>query len=171
MKFNKFHGLFCTVREFVHEYHMTGRVSEESPEAYNATLAETKTLLNRMPIKNIRVQTTTARTQSNLKGAVLEPRLAIQKKIKGKKRGPQRPRVRTLDKSRVALGDGGNMVFRGECYFNLPSGNLLAQDWQDIYEWFAGGVAPKQWREALKRTVPETISGANRAKEVFTQLV
>ena len=65
----------------MHEYHMTGRVSEESPEAYNATLAETKRLLNIMPVKNKRVQTTTARTQSNLKGAVLEPRLAIQKKI------------------------------------------------------------------------------------------
>ena len=80
MKFNKFHGLFCTIREFVHEYHMTGRVSEECPESYNATLAECKRLLNRMPVKNKRVQTTTSQTQANLKGVVLEPRLAIQKK-------------------------------------------------------------------------------------------
>ena len=155
MKFNKFHGLFCTVCKFVRQYHTTGRVSEESPEAYNATFAETKRLLNRMPIKNKRVQTTTARTQENLKGVVLEPRLAIQKKIKGKKRDPLRPRVRTLDESRVALGDRGTVVFKGEYYFKLPSGNLLAQDWQDTYEWFAGGVAPKQWRKSLKRTVPE----------------
>jgi hypothetical protein len=29
-KFNKFHGMFCTIRDFVHLYEMTGRVSEES---------------------------------------------------------------------------------------------------------------------------------------------
>ena len=95
----------------------------------------------------------------------------FRKKIKGKKRGPQRPRVRVIDETPVALGDGGTVVFKGKYYFKLPSGNLLLQDWQDIYEWFAGGVAPKHWREAMMRTVPETISAANRAKEVFTQLV
>ena len=81
MKFNKFHGLFCTVCKFVHEYHMMCRVSEESPEGYNATLAKTKRLLNRMPFKNKRVQTITARTQANLKEVVLEPRLVIQSSV------------------------------------------------------------------------------------------
>ena len=28
-KFNKFHGMFCTIRRYVHEFKMTGRVSEE----------------------------------------------------------------------------------------------------------------------------------------------
>ena len=27
--FNKFHGMFCTIRRYVHEFKMTGRVSEE----------------------------------------------------------------------------------------------------------------------------------------------
>ena len=46
-----------TICEFVLEYHMTGRVSEESPEACNATLAKTKRLLmlKIMPAKNERV--------------------------------------------------------------------------------------------------------------------
>ena len=101
----------------------------------------------------------------------MEPRLVIPRIIKGKKSGLQRPRVGTLDERCVALGDGGTVVLKGECYFKLPSVNLLAKDWQDIYKWFAGGMAPKQWREALNRTVPETISGANQAKEVFIQLV
>ena len=25
--FNKFHGMFCTMRDFVHTYHMTGRIN------------------------------------------------------------------------------------------------------------------------------------------------
>jgi hypothetical protein len=41
-KFNKFHAMFCTIRDFVHLYEMTGRVSEESNELFNATLAEIK---------------------------------------------------------------------------------------------------------------------------------
>ena len=33
--FNKFHGMFCTIRHFIHKYHMAGRISEESNEAFN----------------------------------------------------------------------------------------------------------------------------------------
>ncbi len=42
--FNKFHGLFCTVRRYVHTFHMAGRVSEESGESFNGTQADTKKL-------------------------------------------------------------------------------------------------------------------------------
>ena len=37
--FNKFHGMFCTIRHFIHKYHMVEQVSEESNKAFNGTLA------------------------------------------------------------------------------------------------------------------------------------
>ena len=45
-KFNKFHAAFCTARDYVHAYHMAGRVSEESNESFNAVLGNVKELLN-----------------------------------------------------------------------------------------------------------------------------
>ena len=82
MKFNKYHGLlFFAIREFGHTYHMTGRVSEESPEAYNGRLAETKRPLRGMPATDDRAQLITAQGQANLKGVILDERLIIQEKI------------------------------------------------------------------------------------------
>ena len=98
-KFNKFHGLFCTIRRFVHTYHMAGRVSEESGEAYNGTLKVIKGHLKSMPLKEQRIATTTAREQGNIKGSILEARLQIQEFIKGKERGSQRPKARTIEKA------------------------------------------------------------------------
>ena len=37
-KFNKFHAAFCDVRNYVHKYHIAGRVNKESTEAFNAVL-------------------------------------------------------------------------------------------------------------------------------------
>ena len=42
MKFNKFHGMFCTMRRYVHTFHMVGIISEESNEAFNEILIEVK---------------------------------------------------------------------------------------------------------------------------------
>ena len=36
--FNKFHAAFCAVRNYVHKYHMAGRVKEENTEAFNSVL-------------------------------------------------------------------------------------------------------------------------------------
>ena len=49
VQFNNFHRLFCTTRNFIHKYHMAGRVSEESNEAFNAVLANVKQMLRTMP--------------------------------------------------------------------------------------------------------------------------
>ena len=41
-------------------------------------------------------------------------------------------------------GDGGFVLVNEEQYsLRLPNGNLLPEVWVDIYEWFAGGMAPK----------------------------
>ena len=43
--FNKFHGLFCAKRNFIHKYGMVWRVSKESLESFNTVLAEVKRVL------------------------------------------------------------------------------------------------------------------------------
>ena len=34
----QFHAAFCAVRNYVHKYHMAGRVKEENTEAFNSVL-------------------------------------------------------------------------------------------------------------------------------------
>lgn len=54
--FNKFHGIFCTVRIYVHRYHMAGRVSEESGKAYNGMVKDTKGIVACMPCDSRRIE-------------------------------------------------------------------------------------------------------------------
>ena len=44
-------------------YHTTGRISEESSEAYNGTLAEIKWVVRNMPTDKKRVEKTVERVQ------------------------------------------------------------------------------------------------------------
>ena len=67
MKFNKFHGLFCGTRNFIHKCHMAGRVSEESNESFNSVMANMKKMLQsmgstvgRIDLLNYRAQVKTA---------------------------------------------------------------------------------------------------------------
>jgi len=70
--FNKFHGIFCTIRHFIHEYEMSGWISKESNETFNGTLVKVKALLRCMPGTIQRVELTNARIQENLKGGLLD---------------------------------------------------------------------------------------------------
>jgi len=168
-KFNKFHAMFCTIRNFVHTYEMAGRISEESNEAFNGTLAEVKSRLRCMPTTEKRVEVTNARTQSNLKGDVLEEKIALRNSITGKKRGPQKTRVRASDEVIVVDSSGGYVEFKGVSYFVLSNGNLLPKIWEDLYQWFAGGIAPKEWKESLAKTAPAVFTEKDKAKEGITQ--
>ena len=40
-------------------------------------------------------------------------------------------------------------------------------DEDDLYEWYAGRVAPKTWRDTLAKTAPSTMSALDMAKEGF----
>jgi hypothetical protein len=168
-KFNKYHAMFCTIRNFVHRYEMAGRISEESNEAFNGTLAEVKSRLRCMPTTEKRVEVTNARTQSNLKGDILMEKIALQSSITGKKRGPQKARVRAYDEVAVVNSAGGIVEFKGVSYFVLSNGNWLPKMWEDIHHWFAGGVAPKDWVESLAKTAPAVFTEKDKAKEGITQ--
>ena len=165
--FNKFHGLFCTVRAFVHKYEMAWRVWEESNESFNAVLAKVKGILACMPATVGRVELIDARTQGNLKGEILQPKLIIMKASEGNKRGPYKIRATSAKSVKIVSSVVGYVDFKGEQYFQLTNGNLLPEAWRDIYEWYAGRVAPKAWRDALAKTAPLTMSELDMVKEGF----
>ena len=48
MEFNKFHGLFCGMRNFVHKFESAGRFSEEACESYMAVIEKLKNMLRGM---------------------------------------------------------------------------------------------------------------------------
>ena len=168
-KFNKFHGMFCTIREFVHLFQMTGRVSEESNESFNATLAEIKDRLKCMTSHKQRIEITNARTQGNLKGDILDEKIVLKRKTSGKKRGPYKSKARPVENDSVMTAGCQYVTFKGESYFKFTNGNMIPKKWQDIYEWVAGGLAPLSWRVALSRTSPIGQTARERTKEEFSQ--
>ena len=113
MKFNKCYGMFCCIRQYVHTYGMAGRISEEINKAFNVTLADIKTRLQCMPTTSTRVEVTSARTQSNLKGEVLEHRVVLQDAIIGKKRRQMKTRARDTDNIAITFVDDEYIEFKG----------------------------------------------------------
>ena len=168
-KFNKFHGMFCTIRNFVHTYHMTGRISEESNEAFNGTLANVKSKLKSMPTTATRVEVTNARTQSNLKGEILDLKVALQEGTTGKKRGPQKPRTRSVEDMILTSMSSEYVEFKGEMFVKLVSGSPLPKAWEDLYQWFGSAIAPKEWIDGMANTTPSSFSNVERARERLTQ--
>ena len=150
---------------------MTGRISEESNEGFNATLAETKSRLRCMPSTESRINITTSRTQGNLKGSVLHEKLEISTSVKGKKRGKYKARLLRIHNRSVAGRQGERLLFNNEIYIKLVDGNLMPECWIDVYEWFAGGMVPTKWREALSKTMPENMSQREQMKETITKLL
>ena len=148
---------------------MAGRISEESNEAFNTTLANVKTRLRCMPTTSTRIETTNARTQSNLNGEVLDHKVELQDSLKGKKRGTYKARVRLIDEMRLSSIEDDCVEFKGEMYLKLTSGNLMPKVWGDLYHWFGSAIAPKEWREGLASTAPSSFSSVDRAKEGITQ--
>ena len=169
--FNKFHGVFCTICNYVHLYHMAGRVSEESNEAYNGTLADTKRTLQCMPSYTKRIDKIAERSQGNLKGKVMESRLVIQKAKKSRISGPRKTRALYQDGRDVRIVTEQYIEVDGESYVVLKSGNLLVRKWVDIFEWFAGGRAPRDWLDRFNTTAPDTYTDVDRVKEQNSMLV
>ena len=99
MNCNKFHGMFCFIRRFVYTYEISDRISGESSEIFNATLAHVKSRLRCMPTTSTRIETN-ARTQANLNGKVLDHKVELQDALKGKKRGAYKTRIRKADDMR-----------------------------------------------------------------------
>jgi len=104
-----------------------------------------------------------------LKGEILEEKICLQTKITGKKRGLQKPRQRTADSGTVGAMECGNVMFNRESYYRLTNGNMLPSKWCDFYDWFAAGLPPREWRDALPMTAPCTYTYSDKAKDGFSQ--
>ena len=50
----------------------------------------------------------------------------------------------------------------------MNDGSWLRKEWKDIYDWFAGRLAPKTWRESLARSAPDNMSTVEMANEEFS---
>lgn len=170
-RFNKFHGMFCTIRRFVHKFEMAGRVSEEGGEAFNGTQKGTKGDLKCMPSNSKRITKISERSQGNLKGDVLKNRLKIDEKKKGKERGPYKPRTRAAENMMILKVTGSMKEIDGEEYVYLQSGNLLLKKWIDVYEWFLGGRAPQNWLQRFDATAPRNFSIIEKLNEENTRVV
>ena len=111
------------------------------------------------------------RAQGNIKGPVLEAKLKTQYSIKGKRRGPQQKKAMVTE-DRYVVGNGGGVhEIDGERYVLLPTGNLLPECWMDIYEWFEGGKAPKEWVIRMGYSAPDGFTVFDRLKEEHSSLV
>jgi len=55
-----------------------------------------------MPTTSTRIETTNARTQSNLNGEVLDHKVELQDSLKGKKRGAYKARIRKIDEMKLS---------------------------------------------------------------------
>jgi len=125
VKFNKFHGLFCATRNFIHRYGMAGRVSEESLESFNAVVAEIKKVLRSMPTTTGRMKKINERLQGNLKEEVVKDRVMIDEKYTGAKRNKYRPRKRHDDRTKVISSVVGTQTYKGETFDVLSDGSWL----------------------------------------------
>ena len=114
--FNKYHGLFCTIINFVLKYEMAGHISEESNKGFNGTLADINERLKCMPSAKERIHLTSTRTHGNMNGNILDEKLAIGLSIQGKKRGPQKDKVQIADERSVVRGEGDTILLKGETY-------------------------------------------------------
>ena len=168
-KFNKFHAAFCTARDYVHAYHMAGRVSEESNESFNAVLEKVKDLLKSMPTTVGRVGLINARAQGNLKSSVSEHKRKITDATTGRERGPYKQRAPTaLRDGKLVSSAVDEVRYKGKVYFRLTNGMLLPEEWRDVYDWIVGKKAPETWRIAMSQSAPERMTDVDKASELFS---
>ena len=167
-KFNKFHNAFCVTRDFVHKYEMAGIVSEEGSEAFNAALENIKNRLSGMPETTRKAELMCARTQGNTKCEVLNSKRKVIEDRTGKERGTYRVRAAVETGGKVVSSVVEEVEYRGERYFRIHDGMLVPLDWRDVYDWVVGKIAPREWREMMARSAPDSMNELGRMKERFS---
>ena len=90
--------------------------------------------------------------------------------IKGHKRGLYTSRLASTDSRKLVSSVIRSVEFKEKHYFELTNGNLILETWKDIYECYAGGVAPNARKEVLAKTTPSKILEIDLATEGFLHL-
>ena len=86
--FLKLHHIMAHLPDFVANYGMLDRVSEESFEAVHALMAQIKAMLATMTSNQKRIETATSKAQTKLKPGVMDASVKLKQGSTGKKRGP-----------------------------------------------------------------------------------
>ena len=156
------------MRNFVHRYKAIGIFSEKSCESYMSVLEKQKERLRGVPQIERRVNLISGRDQVNLKTSVYDPNMKILKKSIGSPRGKYKPRERYNNNTKVVTSVVDIVVCKDDRYVRFTNGKLIPEKLLDVYEWFAGKKAPKEWIEQMARSVPETRSEMEAARERFS---
>ena len=97
--------------------------------------------------------------------------MAINEEIKGKKRGPYKKRMIRMADEELLSEMRSCRELDGERVVVLGSGNLLYEEWIDIFDWFSGGTAPKDWLFCFSKTAPGDFSEIDNVVEMSSNLL
>ena len=61
-------------------------------------------------------------------------KVALQEGTTGKKRGPQKPRIRSVEDMILTSMSSEYVELKGEMFVKLVSGNSLPKAWEDLYQ-------------------------------------
>ena len=124
-----------------------------------------------MPTTSICVEVTNVRTQSNLKGGILEYRVKLQDAIAGKKIAQIKARARATGNITLTSVDNEYIEVKGGLYLKLASGNLLPKVWEDLYQWLGCAIGPKERIYSLAKTAPSTFFKCECCKGIFNTVL
>lgn len=105
------------------------------------------------------------RLQGNLKAEVANNSMLVREKTTGVKRKKYGPRKRHDGRTKVVTSEPDTLVFKDEVLFALPDTSLLPEKWRDVWDWYGGRQAPREWRERLARSAAEDMTEAEVIKE------
>ena len=118
-----------------------------------------------MPVTAQRQKKVNERLQGNLKAEVANNSALVREKTTGAKRKKYGPRKRYDDRTKVVSSVADTLVFKDEVLFALPDTSLLPEKWRDVWDWYGGRHAPKEWRERLARSAGDAMTEAEVIKE------
>ena len=65
------------------------------------------------------------------------------------------------------MSEVSTAVYKGKIFCKLSDGLWLQEKWKHIYNYYAGRLAPKTWRESLERTTLDSMLAVATTKKGF----
>ena len=148
--FTKFHHLEYHLLDFLDNWEMYGRLSEEGFENIHPLINSIREVVRTMSSHCQRYQTIHNRFQMQRRDDVGEVLAVVDSKTRGKKR----PRGHTTNRRDVAVEIvselGGIVENEGERFIILTDESRLPAKWSDEYMMCSRGKAPDSWVEVFK---------------------